>query len=190
MSVRTDIRRLWAEGADPHGAHLCFLLAGAAPQPFHPHSRVVLLGANHRAYPRTFATPAAIQRTELWEHGLRMAGSHSHAAAGAAAGVVAFPLLPAFKLVYSATLAEMGFAKEAVAYAEAAQKAARAAGGGGGGAGSAGVGGEVNAPLIGAIGASLEVRLIALPPSFPLYSVVLFSPLFRYCCAPAARTLP
>lgn len=64
--------RLWAEMGDACGAHLCYALAGLAPQAFHPGARVVLLGANHKGCPRTYANPAAIQRTEVWEYGLRL----------------------------------------------------------------------------------------------------------------------
>lgn len=64
-------------------------------------------------------------------------------------------------------LAEMGLAKEAIGYAEAAQKEARAAGAASGGAGAgphygaggAGGAGELNAPLVAALAAAVEERL-------------------------------
>jgi hypothetical protein len=58
-------------------AHAAYVLAGATPQPFHPSTRVCLVGADHRRRPRTYPTPAAIQRTELLEHALSLANPQS-----------------------------------------------------------------------------------------------------------------
>lgn len=48
-------------------AHLCYMVAGLAPQSFDVAARLCLLGADHRASPRCFASVAALQRTEVLE---------------------------------------------------------------------------------------------------------------------------
>ena len=94
---------LWSASSGPDGtggvfaAHAAYALAGATPQPFHPSSRLCLVGADHRRNPRTYATPAAIQRTELLEHSMALANSQ-------------YVLAPfqAYKLHYAGMLAEFG----------------------------------------------------------------------------------
>ena len=48
-------------------AHVCYVLAGLHSQPYDATSQVCLVGADHRAYPRCFATPPAMQRNEILE---------------------------------------------------------------------------------------------------------------------------
>ena len=111
---------LWSASSGPDGtggvfaAHAAYALAGATPQPFHPSSRLCLVGADHRRNPRTYATPAAIQRTELLEHSMALANSQ-------------YVLAPfqAYKLHYAGMLAEFGRVKEALGYAEAVGRAVK-----------------------------------------------------------------
>jgi hypothetical protein len=134
--------RLWAECGDAGGAHLCYLLAGVPPLPYSPGERVCLVGADHRGSPRTYVTPAAVQRSELLEAALRAANPQS-----------VLPALQPYKLVHAAALAELGHVREALAYVDNAARAIRAAGATGGM--------EVNAPVFAAIAAGLEERLRA-----------------------------
>lgn len=48
-------------------AQLCYLVAGLMPQPYDPAARLCLLGADHRAAPRSLASIPALQRTEVLE---------------------------------------------------------------------------------------------------------------------------
>ena len=49
------------------GAHMCYLLAGLVPQFYEPTARMCLLGADHTAHARTYASVPAFQRTEALE---------------------------------------------------------------------------------------------------------------------------
>ena len=48
-------------------AHLCYLVAGLTPSFWEPGARMCVLGADHRAAPRSCASAAALQRTEVLE---------------------------------------------------------------------------------------------------------------------------
>lgn len=48
-------------------AHVCYVLAGLPSQPYDAASQLCLVGADHRAHPRCFATPPVMQRSELLE---------------------------------------------------------------------------------------------------------------------------
>jgi hypothetical protein len=134
--------RLWSECGDAGGAHLCYLLAGVPPLPYSPGARVCLVGSDHRCAPRTYVTPAAVQRSELLEAALRAANPQT-----------VLPALQPYKLVHAAALAELGHVREALAYVDNAARAIRASGATGAM--------EVNAPVFAAIAAALEERLRA-----------------------------
>ena len=105
---------LWTRRGAVSAAHVSYVLAGASPTPFHPSARVCLVGADHRRFPRTYATPDAIQRTELLEHAARLANPQHVLGA-----------FQPYKLHYAGLLAEFGRAKEALGYAETTLRAAR-----------------------------------------------------------------
>ena len=65
-----DLEVLWGQAC---AAQVCFLVAGAAPQPFDPASRWCLPGADHRRQPRTYASIPALHRALLLEWA-RLAG--------------------------------------------------------------------------------------------------------------------
>lgn len=134
--------RLWGERGDAAGAQLCYLLAGVPPLPYSPGSRLCLAGADHRAAPRTYARPEAVQRTELLEAALRCANPQS-----------TLPALQPYRLLQAAALAELGHCREALAYVDAAARAVRASG--------AAAAAELNAPVFAAVAAGLEERLRA-----------------------------
>ena len=48
-------------------AHVCYVLAGWHSQPCDAASQTCLVGGDHRAHPRCFATPLAMQRSEVLE---------------------------------------------------------------------------------------------------------------------------
>ena len=48
-------------------AQLCYMVARAPLQVWEPSSRLCLLGVDHRQLPRSFASVAAFQRTEIYE---------------------------------------------------------------------------------------------------------------------------
>jgi hypothetical protein len=59
--------RLWAERGDAAAAQLVYLVAGLPVQAYSPGARLCLVGADHKRTRRTYATPAAVRRTELLE---------------------------------------------------------------------------------------------------------------------------
>ena len=48
-------------------AHVCYVLAGLHSQPYGAASQLCLVGGDHRAQPRCFATLSAMQRNEVLE---------------------------------------------------------------------------------------------------------------------------
>lgn len=48
-------------------AHVCYVLAGLHSQAYDAASQLCLVGGDHRAYPRCFATLLAMQRNEVLE---------------------------------------------------------------------------------------------------------------------------
>lgn len=124
---------LWQNYHLPDAAHMVYLLSGHGLGPEVPGQtpsalplgRVLLVGADHRKHMRTFATPGAIQRTEIFEY-TRQLASQANAAAPAPAGgqqpTCAFggisPPLTMFKLLYAYQLAEVGLNTRALAYVD------------------------------------------------------------------------
>ncbi|KAL0373008.1 UNVERIFIED_CONTAM: protein transport protein SEC16B [Sesamum calycinum] len=52
---------LWKERSDIIAAHICYLVAEASFEPYSDTARMCLVGADHWKYPRTYASPEAIQ---------------------------------------------------------------------------------------------------------------------------------
>ncbi|KAK9825303.1 hypothetical protein WJX74_007514 [Apatococcus lobatus] len=98
-------------------AHACFVVAGEPPQGFSAEACMCLVGGDHLGRPRTFACPAALQRTEILEW-----ARPSGAGGAAAAASVAAAALP-FKLVHAAWLLEYGLISQASAYCASLQSA-------------------------------------------------------------------
>lgn len=48
-------------------AHVCYMLAGLHSQPYDAAAQLCLVGGDHRAHPRCFATLSAMQRNEVLE---------------------------------------------------------------------------------------------------------------------------
>ena len=65
--------RLWSQQGRVDAAHFCYLLVN---HPFqildNMSNRLVLLGADHRRNLRTFVTPEAVQRTEIFEYAMSL----------------------------------------------------------------------------------------------------------------------
>ena len=61
---------LWRERGEVEAAHACYVAAGCQIQAYSPSARLCLVGADHRARPRTYATPDAVRMTSLLEAAL------------------------------------------------------------------------------------------------------------------------
>nr|GME15990.1 protein transport protein SEC16B homolog [Ipomoea batatas] len=102
---------LWKERNDIVAAHICYLVAEANFEPYSDTARLCLVGADHWKFPRTYASPEAIQRTELFEYSKLLGNSQ----------FVLLPFQP-YKLVYAHMLAEVGKISDALKYSQALQK--------------------------------------------------------------------
>ncbi|XP_011081258.1 protein transport protein SEC16B homolog [Sesamum indicum] len=102
---------LWKERSDIIAAHICYLVAEATFEPYSDTARLCLVGADHWKYPRTYASPEAIQRTELYEYSKVLGNSQ----------FVLLPFQP-YKFVYALMLAEVGRMSEALKYCQAVSK--------------------------------------------------------------------
>jgi len=101
-----------SEGAsDVFAAHLCYIAASCPLEKFSPQARVCLVGADHRRFPRTYATVQSFQRTELVEAAYLLQNSQC-----------ILPTFQPYKLLYAYQLAEVGKTKEALLYCEAVIK--------------------------------------------------------------------
>ncbi|CAI9772476.1 unnamed protein product [Fraxinus pennsylvanica] len=102
---------LWKERSDIIAAHICYLVAEANFEAYSDSARLCLVGADHLKFPRTYASPEAIQRTEIYEYSKMLGNSQ-------------FTLLPfqPYKLVYAHMLAEVGRMSDALKYCQAALK--------------------------------------------------------------------
>ncbi|KAG2672238.1 hypothetical protein I3843_13G029700 [Carya illinoinensis] len=56
---------LWKEHGEATAAHICYLVAEANFEPYTDSARLCLIGADHWKYPRTYASPEAIQPYKL-----------------------------------------------------------------------------------------------------------------------------
>ncbi|PON61160.1 COPII coat assembly protein, Sec [Parasponia andersonii] len=102
---------LWTEMGEITAAHICYLIAEANFEPYSDGARLCLIGADHWRFPRTYASPEAIQRTELYEYSKVLENSQ-------------FLLLPfqPYKLIYAHMLAEVGKISDALKYCQALSK--------------------------------------------------------------------
>ncbi|CAI9759454.1 unnamed protein product [Fraxinus pennsylvanica] len=102
---------LWKERSDIIAAHICYLVAEANFEAYSDSARLCLVGADHWKFPRTYASPEAIQRTEIYEYSKMLGNSQ-------------FTLLPfqPYKLVYAHMLAEVGRMSDALKYCQAVLK--------------------------------------------------------------------
>ncbi|KAL3685238.1 hypothetical protein R1sor_003260 [Riccia sorocarpa] len=107
---------LWKVKGEVAAAHICYLVADAVFEPYTSTSRLCLTGADHWSNPRTFATPEAIQRTEVYEYSKVLGNSQ-------------FTLVPfqPYKLIYASMLAEAGKTNEALRYCQAVLKTLKTA---------------------------------------------------------------
>ncbi|KAJ3672644.1 hypothetical protein LUZ60_007365 [Juncus effusus] len=102
---------LWKEKAEVTAAHTCYLVAESNFEQFSDTARLCLVGADHWKCPRTFASPDAIQRTELYEYA-KVLGNAQY---------MLLPFQP-YKLVYAHMLAEMGKISDSLKYCQASLK--------------------------------------------------------------------
>ncbi|KAL8210127.1 hypothetical protein R6Q57_006859 [Mikania cordata] len=98
---------LWKETSNIIAAHICYLVAEANFEPYSDSARLCLIGADHWKYSRTYASPEAIQRTEVCEYSKLQGNSQ-------------FTLLPfqPYKLIYAYMLAEVGRISDSLKYCQ------------------------------------------------------------------------
>nr|CAN66784.1 hypothetical protein VITISV_013511 [Vitis vinifera] len=102
---------LWKERSEIIAAHICYLVAEANFESYSDSARLCLVGADHWKFPRTYASPEAIQRTELYEYSKVLGNSQ----------FVLLPFQP-YKLIYAHMLAEAGKVSESLKYCQAVLK--------------------------------------------------------------------
>ncbi|KAK1261952.1 hypothetical protein QJS04_geneDACA021640 [Acorus gramineus] len=102
---------LWRERGEIAAAHTCFLVAEALFEPYSDKAMMCLIGADHLRYPRTYANPAAIQRTELYEY-TKVLGNSQYTLQ---------PFQP-YKLIYAYMLAEVGKLSDSLKYCQSILK--------------------------------------------------------------------
>ncbi|KAE8678024.1 Protein transport protein SEC16B-like protein [Hibiscus syriacus] len=102
---------LWKERSEITAAHICYLVAEANFESYSGSARLCLIGADHLKFPRTYASPEAIQRTELYEYSKVLGNSQ----------FVLLPFQP-YKLVYAHMLAEVGKFSDSLKYCQAVLK--------------------------------------------------------------------
>ncbi|XP_020240850.1 protein transport protein SEC16B homolog [Asparagus officinalis] len=92
-------------------AHTCYLVAEANFESYSDSARLCLIGADHWKSPRTYASPEAIQRTEVYEYSKVLGNSQ----------FVLLPFQP-YKLIYAYMLAEVGKVPESLKYCQSSLK--------------------------------------------------------------------
>ncbi|KAJ4954558.1 hypothetical protein NE237_011341 [Protea cynaroides] len=102
---------LWKEKGEISAAHTCYLVADANFESYSDSARLCLIGADHWKHPRTYASPEAIQRTELFEYSKVLGNSQS----------ILLPFQP-YKLIYAHMLAEVGKVSDSLKYCQAILK--------------------------------------------------------------------
>uniref|UniRef100_A0A7N0U0X0 Protein transport protein sec16 n=1 Tax=Kalanchoe fedtschenkoi TaxID=63787 RepID=A0A7N0U0X0_KALFE len=102
---------LWRDRSEIIAAHICYLVADANFESYSDSARMCLISANHLKFPRTYASPAAIQMTELYEYSKVLGNSQ----------FVLLPFQP-YKLVYAYMLAELGKVSDSLKYCQAILK--------------------------------------------------------------------
>ncbi|XP_021768481.1 protein transport protein SEC16A homolog isoform X2 [Chenopodium quinoa] len=102
---------LLKEKHDVIAAHICYLVAEAGFELYSDSARLCLIGADHWNFPRTYASPEAIQMTELYEYAKVLGNSQ----------FVLLQLQP-YKLIYAHMLAEVGRISDSLKYCQAVYK--------------------------------------------------------------------
>ncbi|KAL0693265.1 hypothetical protein Bca4012_060445 [Brassica carinata] len=102
---------MWKERSEIIAAHICYLIADKNFDPYSDTARLCLVGADHWKYPRTYASPEAIQRTELYEYSKTLGNSQ----------YILLPFQP-YKIIYAHMLAEVGKLSAAQKYCQAVSK--------------------------------------------------------------------
>ncbi|XWS61994.1 hypothetical protein CRYUN_Cryun07bG0172800 [Craigia yunnanensis] len=102
---------LWKERSEITAAHICYLVAEANFESYSDSARLCLIGADHWKFPRTYASPEAIQRTELYEYSKVLGNSQ----------FILLPFQP-YKLIYAHMLAEVGKVSDSLKYCQAVLK--------------------------------------------------------------------
>ncbi|KAJ4953350.1 hypothetical protein NE237_030182 [Protea cynaroides] len=102
---------LLKERGEISAAHTCYLVADANFESYSDSARLCLIGADHWKYPRTYVSPEAIQRTELYEYSKVLGNSQS----------ILLPFQP-YKLIYAHMLAEVGKVSDSLKYCQAILK--------------------------------------------------------------------
>ncbi|KAK6260856.1 hypothetical protein SCA6_015330 [Theobroma cacao] len=105
---------LWKERAEVAAAHICYLVAETNFEPYSDGARLCLIGADHWNCPRTYASPEAIQRTELYEYSKVLGNSQ----------YLLLPFQP-YKLIYAYMLAEVGKVADSLKYCQAILKSSK-----------------------------------------------------------------
>ncbi|KFK31369.1 hypothetical protein AALP_AA6G103400 [Arabis alpina] len=102
---------MWKERGEIIAAHICYLIADKNFDPYSDSARLCLVGSDHWKYPRTYATPEAIQRTEIYEYSKTLGNSQ----------FILLPFQP-YKVIYAHMLAEVGKLSVAQKYCQAVLK--------------------------------------------------------------------
>ncbi|KAF8117127.1 hypothetical protein N665_0012s0132 [Sinapis alba] len=102
---------MWKERGEIIAAHICYLIADTNFDPYSDSARLCLVGADHWKNPRTYASPEAIQRTELYEYSKTLGNSQ----------YIMLPFQP-YKVIYAHMLAEIGKLSAAQKYCQAVLK--------------------------------------------------------------------
>ncbi|KAM3686996.1 hypothetical protein ACJW31_10G043000 [Castanea mollissima] len=102
---------LWKERSEISAAHICYLIAEANFEPYSDTARLCLIGADHWKLPRTYVSPEAIQRTELYEYSKVLGNSQ----------FILLPFQP-YKLIYAHMLVEVGKVSDSLKYCQAVLK--------------------------------------------------------------------
>ncbi|RCV04465.1 hypothetical protein SETIT_1G004100v2 [Setaria italica] len=108
---------LWKEKIEVAAAHSCYLVAELNIDSYSESARLCLIGADHLKCPRTFASPEAIQRTEVYEYAKVLGNSQ----------YILLPFQP-YKLIYAYMLAEVGKISDSLRYCQASMKVLKASG--------------------------------------------------------------
>ncbi|KAF8108415.1 hypothetical protein N665_0109s0040 [Sinapis alba] len=102
---------MWKERGEIIAAHICYLIADKNFDQYSDSARLCLVGGDHWKYPRTYASPEAIQRTELYEYSKTLGNSQ----------FILLPFQP-YKVIYAHMLAEVGKLSAAQKYCQAVLK--------------------------------------------------------------------
>ncbi|VVB08259.1 unnamed protein product [Arabis nemorensis] len=102
---------MWKERGEVIAAHICYLIADKNFDPYSDSARLCLVGSDHWKYPRTYASPEAIQRTEIYEYSKTLGNSQ----------YILLPFQP-YKIIYAHMLAEVGKLSAAQKYCQAVLK--------------------------------------------------------------------